>query len=101
MARLFAQSRSNLASRSGSLANAAGSTLNSAGTTADQAEAGARDLTGVTNLIQLPHLWVVSTAVPASRFSMMRLWIYSMEPTSKPRASTVLEMLSGDSRTDL
>lgn len=25
-----------------------------------------RDLTGVTNLIQLPHLWVVSTAVPAS-----------------------------------
>lgn len=24
-----------------------------------------RDLTGVTNLIQLPHLWVVSTAVPA------------------------------------
>jgi tripartite-type tricarboxylate transporter receptor subunit TctC len=25
-----------------------------------------RDLTGVTNLIQLPHLWVVSTNVPAS-----------------------------------
>jgi tripartite-type tricarboxylate transporter receptor subunit TctC len=25
-----------------------------------------RDLTGVTNLIQLPHLWVVSPAVPAS-----------------------------------
>jgi tripartite-type tricarboxylate transporter receptor subunit TctC len=25
-----------------------------------------RDLTGVTNLIQLPHLWVVSTAVPVS-----------------------------------
>ena len=25
-----------------------------------------RDLVGVTNLIQLPHLWVVSTAVPAS-----------------------------------
>jgi len=25
-----------------------------------------RDLTGVTNLIQLPHLWVVSTVVPAS-----------------------------------
>ena len=25
-----------------------------------------RDLTGVTNLIELPHLWVVSTAVPAS-----------------------------------
>jgi tripartite-type tricarboxylate transporter receptor subunit TctC len=25
-----------------------------------------RDLAGVTNLIQLPHLWVVSTAVPAS-----------------------------------
>jgi tripartite-type tricarboxylate transporter receptor subunit TctC len=25
-----------------------------------------RDLTGVTNLIQLPHLWTVSTAVPAS-----------------------------------
>ena len=25
-----------------------------------------RDLTGVTNLIQLPHLWVVSAAVPAS-----------------------------------
>jgi tripartite-type tricarboxylate transporter receptor subunit TctC len=25
-----------------------------------------RDLTGVTNLIQLPHLWVVSTTVPAS-----------------------------------
>jgi tripartite-type tricarboxylate transporter receptor subunit TctC len=25
-----------------------------------------RDLTGVTNLIQLPHLWVVSTAVPVN-----------------------------------
>ena len=25
-----------------------------------------RDLTGVTNLIQLPHLWVASTAVPAT-----------------------------------
>jgi tripartite-type tricarboxylate transporter receptor subunit TctC len=25
-----------------------------------------RDLIGVTNLIQLPHLWVVSTAVPAN-----------------------------------
>ena len=25
-----------------------------------------RDLTGVTNLIQLPHLWVVSPSVPAS-----------------------------------
>src|SRR5262245_38546185 len=25
-----------------------------------------RDLAGVTNLIQLPHLWVVSTAVPVS-----------------------------------
>ena len=25
-----------------------------------------RDLTGVTNLIQLPHLWVVSTSVPVS-----------------------------------
>ncbi|HSE00573.1 MAG TPA: tripartite tricarboxylate transporter substrate binding protein [Burkholderiales bacterium] len=25
-----------------------------------------RDLTGVTNLIQLPHLWVASTAVPAA-----------------------------------
>lgn len=25
-----------------------------------------RDLTGVTNLIQLPHLWVVSTAVPVT-----------------------------------
>lgn len=25
-----------------------------------------RDLTGVTNLIQLPHLWVVSTALPVS-----------------------------------
>lgn len=25
-----------------------------------------RDLTGITNLIQLPHLWVVSTAVPVS-----------------------------------
>lgn len=25
-----------------------------------------RDLTGVTNLIELPHLWVVSTAVPVS-----------------------------------
>jgi len=37
-----------------------------------------RDLTGVTNLIQLPHLWVVSTAVPAS--SLKELIQYAKKP---------------------
>lgn len=37
-----------------------------------------RDLTGVTNLIQLPHLWVVSTAVPVS--SLKELIQYAKKP---------------------
>jgi tripartite-type tricarboxylate transporter receptor subunit TctC len=37
-----------------------------------------RDLTGVTNLIQLPHLWVVSTNVPVS--SLKELVDYAKKP---------------------
>ena len=40
-----------------------------------------RDLTGVTNLIQLPHLWVVSTAVPAS--SLAELMDYAKKPGTR------------------
>ena len=40
-----------------------------------------RDLTGVTNLIQLPHLWVVSTAVPAS--SLKELFDYARKTPGK------------------
>jgi len=40
-----------------------------------------RDLTGVTNLIQLPHLWVVSTAVPAS--SLRELFDYARKTPGK------------------
>ena len=40
-----------------------------------------RDLTGVTNLIQLPHLWVVSTAVPAS--SLKELFDYARKSGGK------------------
>ena len=40
-----------------------------------------RDLTGVTNLIQLPHLWVVSTAVPVS--SLKELADYAKKSGSK------------------
>ncbi len=40
-----------------------------------------RDLTGVTNLIQLPHLWVVSTAVPVS--SMKELVDYARKTGGK------------------
>jgi tripartite-type tricarboxylate transporter receptor subunit TctC len=37
-----------------------------------------RDLTGVTNLIQLPHLWVVATTVPVS--SLKELVEYAKKP---------------------
>lgn len=37
-----------------------------------------RDLTGVTNLIQLPHLWVVNPAVPAS--TLKELIEYAKKP---------------------
>ena len=40
-----------------------------------------RDLTGVTNLIQLPHLWVVSTAVPLS--SLKDLVEYAKKPGTR------------------
>ncbi len=40
-----------------------------------------RDLTGVTNLIQLPHLWVVSTTVPAS--SLKELVEYAKKPGTR------------------
>ncbi len=40
-----------------------------------------RDLTGVTNLIQLPHLWVVSTAVPAS--TLKELVDYAKKPGAR------------------
>ena len=40
-----------------------------------------RDLTGVTNLIQLPHLWVVSTAVPVS--SLKELVEYAKKPGTR------------------
>jgi len=40
-----------------------------------------RDHTGVTNLIQLPHLWVVSTAVPAS--SLKELFDYARKSGGK------------------
>jgi len=40
-----------------------------------------RDLTGVTNLIQLPHLWVVSTAVPAA--SLKELIQYAKKPGTR------------------
>ncbi|MFN7086863.1 MAG: Bug family tripartite tricarboxylate transporter substrate binding protein [Burkholderiales bacterium] len=33
-----------------------------------------RDLTGVTNLIELPHLWVASTAVPANNLKEFVQW---------------------------
>ena len=40
-----------------------------------------RDLTGVTNLIQLPHLWVVSTSVPVS--SLRELASYAKKSGSR------------------
>lgn len=40
-----------------------------------------RDLTGVTNLIQLPHLWVVSTAVPVS--GLKELADYAKRPGTR------------------
>ena len=40
-----------------------------------------RDLAGVTNLIELPHLWVVSTAVPVS--SLKELAQYAKKPGTR------------------
>ncbi|MBX9810502.1 MAG: tripartite tricarboxylate transporter substrate binding protein [Burkholderiales bacterium] len=40
-----------------------------------------RDLTGVTNLIELPHLWIVSAAVPVS--SLKQLVEYAKKPGAR------------------